>query len=61
MLKEEEIEKQKLIGVKSYKKRTITVDNGDVSTKIAKIKNDNDENKIYELPVVCSFYEVVFE
>lgn len=55
MLKEEEIEKKKLFGVKSYKKRTAKLDDSEVSTKVAKIKNDNDENKIYELPVVCLF------
>lgn len=52
MLKEEEIEKKRLSGLKNFKKRAIQVSDDNTPNKIPKTLHDNDENTIYELPVV---------
>lgn len=54
MLKEEEVEKKRLNGLNNYKKRIIPISNDIIPKKILKMHHDNDENTIYELPVVCS-------
>lgn len=55
MLKEEDIEKKRLAGVKGIKKRTTQSSDSDTYNKRPKTNNDNDQNTIYELPVVCFF------
>lgn len=56
MLKEEELEKKKLSGLKIYRKRATQDNNTNTLKKIPKICNyDNDENNIFELPSVCIF------
>jgi len=55
MLKEEEIEKKRLTGVKAFNKRTTLIDNSEIPEKIPKTNNDNTEDKIYDLPSVCIF------
>lgn len=52
MLKEEELEKKRLIGVRSFK-RTNQVSDNNTPIKIPKTNNDNDENTIYKVPIVC--------
>jgi len=52
MLKEEEIEKKRLNGLKNFNKRTIQVSDDNIPMKISKKPYENDENTIYELPVV---------
>lgn len=53
MLKEEEIEKKRLAGIKNIKKRITNVLDSDTPNKIPKMNIDNDHNTIYELPTVC--------
>lgn len=56
MLKEEELEKKKLSGSKVFGKRATQDSNTYTQKKIPKIcDHDNDENKIFELPLVCIF------
>lgn len=55
MLKEEDIEKKRLAGVKGIKKRTTQSCDSDTLNKIPRTNNDNDQNTIYELPVVRLF------
>lgn len=55
MLKEEEIEKKRIAGVKIFKKRTSLTDDNEIPGKKLKTNNDNTEDKIYELPPVCIF------
>ncbi|XP_060852638.1 cellular tumor antigen p53-like [Rhopalosiphum padi] len=50
MLKEEEIEKKRIAGVKIFKKRTSLTDDNEIPGKKLKTNNDNTEDKIYELP-----------
>jgi len=53
MLKEEELEKKRIIGVKAFNKRTL-IEDSEIPKKIPKNNNDNTEDKIYELPSVCN-------
>lgn len=56
MLKEENIEKKRLDGLNYPMKRTTQVsDDNNTPMKISKTYYENDENKVYELPVVCIF------
>lgn len=52
MLKEEELEKKRLIGVRSLK-RIHQVSDNNTLIKIPKTNNDNDESTIYKVPIVC--------
>jgi len=60
MLKEEEIEKKRLAGIKSIKKRVTHVLDSDTPNKIPKTNIDNDQNTIYELPAVCQEIKTTF-
>jgi len=53
MLKEEEIEKKRIIGVKTFNKRTTLIEDSEIPEKIPKTNNDNTKDKLYELPSVC--------
>lgn len=53
MLKEEEIERKRLIGVKAFNKRTL-IEDCEIPEKVQKTNKDNSEDKIYELPSVCN-------
>lgn len=50
MLKEEEIEKKRINGVKAFNKRTTLIEDSEIPGKIPKTNSDNTEEKIYELP-----------
>lgn len=52
MLKEEDLEKKRFTGLRSFLKRTAQF-NDETPKKIPRIDDDLDENRIYELPVVC--------
>jgi len=55
MLKEEEIEKKRINGVKTFNKRTTSIiEDSEIPEKIPKTNNDNTKDKIYELPSVCN-------
>jgi len=54
MLKEEEIEKKRINGVKTFNKRTTLIEDSEIPGKIPKTNSDNTEEKIYELPSVCN-------
>lgn len=59
MLKEEELEKKRLAGVRPFKKRITQINDNDIPKKA--LKSNNDKNKLYELPVVCIYnYELFF-
>lgn len=55
MLKEEEIEKKKVIGEKSYKRCATQVIDNEIPQKITKTVNNSDENTFYNIPIVCIF------
>ena len=55
MLKEEEIEKKRVTGVKTFNKRSTLIDDSEIPEKIPKTYNDNAEDKIFELPSVRNF------
>ncbi|KAL4090693.1 hypothetical protein QTP88_025483 [Uroleucon formosanum] len=54
MLKEEEIEKKRINGIKASNKRT-SIEDSEIPGKISKTYSDNTKDKIYELPSVCDF------
>lgn len=54
MLKEEEIDKKRIIGVKALNKRATLIEDSEIPEKIPKTNNDNTKDKIYELPSVCN-------
>lgn len=59
MLKEEELEKKRLAGVRPFKKRITQINDNDIPKKA--LKSNNDKNKLYELPVVCIYnYKLFF-
>ncbi|XP_025193100.1 cellular tumor antigen p53-like isoform X2 [Melanaphis sacchari] len=55
MLKEEEIEKKRITGIKTFNKRTSIIEDNETSGKKLKSNNDKTEDKIYELPSENSY------